>query len=190
MIDNITGNTKPETPPVSPVQEIPPTPPVPETPPTPPAPEIPPTPPEIPKKFSKQNFDKFSIDVPSDWKSAIDTQTGVFGFISPDNAESVIILLIEREGKEYKNSKTMIDAVLEKIPFATNAKLTKGGYYKSSFTNPNNISGYVLVGAKNGVADAIAVVGDKPKTMQIIRSIKLKTKRPYLDAMIKSIVEP
>ncbi|MDR1052554.1 MAG: hypothetical protein LBL39_00100 [Planctomycetaceae bacterium] len=197
MIDNVIGNTKPKTPPEIPVQEIPPTPPVQETPPipeTPPTPppvqKIPSTPPEMPKKFSKQNFDKFSIDVPSDWKSAVDTQTGVFGFISPNNTESVIILLIEREGKEYKNSKTMIDAVLEKIPFATNAKLTKGGYYKSSFTNPSNISGYVLVGAKNGVADAITVAGDKPEIMQTIRSIKLKTKRPYLDAMIKSIVDP
>ncbi|MDR1270364.1 MAG: hypothetical protein LBK82_12650 [Planctomycetaceae bacterium] len=167
MVATITGNAKPTKP----------------TKPTPKKPTPPKPVPKEPIKFTKKTFPEFTIEIPNGWKSEKEEQIGMVSISSPDSMATLAILLAEGVGE--MESKEFMDSILATFPFSKTAEPVKAGYYKSSFVTPVKVKGSILAGAKDGLADSIIVVGDKPELLKMIRSIKAKTERPYLDAMIK-----
>ncbi|MDR1052553.1 MAG: hypothetical protein LBL39_00095 [Planctomycetaceae bacterium] len=164
MVAAITGNAKP-------TRTTPPKP-------TPPKPE-----PKEPTKFTKKTFPEFTIEIPNGWKSEKEEQLGMVSIASPDGKAALSILLVENMGD--MDSKAWMDSILSTFPFSKTAEPVKAGYYKSSYNTPLKIKGSLLAGAKDGLAEMMNFMGDKPELFKMIRSIKVKTERPYLDAMIK-----
>jgi hypothetical protein len=134
--------------------------------------------------ITKLDLPAFSIEMPKGWKSQTDKKTGLVSFASADNKSALAILLSASEELE---SKEWMDLVLSTFPFSDTAEPVKGGYYKSEFTNPNGIKGFIVAGAKDNLADTITVMGEHPALNQMLLSIKAKQKRPYLDKMIADI---
>ncbi|MDR0392382.1 MAG: tetratricopeptide repeat protein, partial [Planctomycetaceae bacterium] len=135
-------------------------------------------------QVTKLNLPEFSVEIPKNWKTQTDKNTGLVSLTSADNKAALAILLSASEGLE---SKEWMDSVLSTFQFSDTAEPVKGGYYKSDFTNPNRIKGFIVAGAKNNLADTITVMGKHPALNQILLSIKPKQKRPYLDKIISDI---
>jgi tetratricopeptide (TPR) repeat protein len=141
------------------------------------------TPPK--KNVTTLNLSNFSIEVPKAWTAETDKETGIVTFtLKKDKSVMLFIFLSQYE---ETSAKEFVDSFLSSSGLKDSVELMKGGYYKAKYAIPNGVKGCMYVGAKNGLAEAINVVGKSPDFNAMLLSIKAKKKRPYLDKIIADI---
>ncbi|MDR1622213.1 MAG: hypothetical protein LBS00_07550 [Synergistaceae bacterium] len=130
------------------------------------------------------DFGHFSADVPTGWETEDDGAGGVT-ITSPGNA--AILLVNVETMADGEDSEALADEMEKEMAAQGHTigerEKRSEGYYKIPITNQAGVSGFVLSGVEDGVADTMLVIGEHRDLKKLLRSMKAGYGRGQLAKM-------
>ncbi|MDR1479905.1 MAG: hypothetical protein LBJ00_13305 [Planctomycetaceae bacterium] len=138
-------------------------------------------------KAKKWNFKNFSVVLPSGWIVNEDDKINVVVIISPDEKAVFGLTMMPSEGL---NSEQFIKEVMKTMNHFSASKIEeKQGYCIATVERNDGMKGFFLAGTRGDKGDFLIVTGEHADLLSVLRSVKTTEKRPYVDKMLKDIVD-
>jgi hypothetical protein len=132
------------------------------------------------------DFGHFSADVPTGWTAEDDGAGGV-AITSPGNA--AILLVNVETTADGEDSEALADEMEKEMiaqGHATGEREKRSeGYYRIPITSQAGVSGFVLSGVEDGVANTMLVIGEHRDLKNLLRSLKAGYGRNQLAKIFK-----